>query len=167
MINRSFLTDNGLFWLAVFFIASPFAAMVPLLAQGYWWIVFVACLVSYFIFVCFERVIRIITFENGRIKVTPSLSLLQPTQKRVNVAIEEIVLADFCFIQGNSEGDYIHHAWEVPCLVLTLKDGAVKRLVLWGFKHDTIKEIEETLKLCAPNLAFKHESDSLIINKKR
>ena len=97
--------------------------------------------------------------QNGYIGASKSYTPIDPIQHRCKVCLSDVVIADFGFVQGDSRGNPIYHAWGIPCLNLFLSDDSMERIVLCGYSMEQIKQIEEALLEENRDILFDHKSD--------
>ena len=89
---------------------------------------------------------RFIHLKDGRIKVNGLFfALFSPLQYKVNVPLNEISFIEFRFIEGNSKGGKVLHAWIVPCLILMMNDESVERIILLGYSNKQIAKIKHAI----------------------
>lgn len=165
MIKKHFITSGWSAIFAAFLILVSLYITVLFAIVSMWWAFFVSLVFSYFFYAShLNYFLRIISFKNGILKVTPSLTFFDKMQHRVKLHISTIVAAKFEYMQGNTKGKKIDRAWDIPCLTCILNDGSEQKVALLGFSKDQIIQIEKTLIKSNPNIIV---SNILIKEKKQ
>ena len=152
----------------------PFLIAIFCAFKNIWWPFILAPLASVLFY---SRAVYVligtISFYDNKIVASPRFSLFGSVQKKIELLIEEIEFADFCFAQGfngfNGGGRETHFT-DVPCLTLIKKDGNKESIILIGFSRKQILEIENLLLLSNKDLMFLHTTDrfeGLIWRKKK
>lgn len=160
--KKCFLTHSVYFYIGIFIDALPFFPFGYLVTKGFWWFIFPSLFFSFVFHISFcNRVMRIVSFKNGQLRVSRSPTPIHPIQRRVQVLLEDVAFADFTFVQGDSNGKPLFRSWDTPCIALTLKDESVEHIILLGFTMKQIREMDELLHELCPNILFVHDSSYL------
>lgn len=161
-MKKRFWTFGPLFWVSVIFLALPYLLALWFVQVGDWWAFIIAPPASYLLYATiFHRFIRLIAFKGNAVYATPSLTPIDPIQHRIMIDLKETVAADFLFVQGDSNGKKIYHAWDIPCLAFRTKDGELRRIILLGFSRNQLMKIEAYLLTICPELPMERRASSL------
>ena len=162
-MRRNLFPSNYAAIIAYIFTMSPYVCCAISAFKEKWWIVFFSPLLSYVLYATIWHwfTFRVISIKNGHLFASPDFTPIKPIQHKCRVDLSAVIIADFGYIQGDSRGRPIFRAWDIPCLLLTLADGTIEKIVLCGYSKRQITKIENLLHEENAEILFDHHSERL------
>lgn len=148
MVKKYFVTIGYQAILSYVFLVLPYLGFITFLMNDIWWFYLFAPIISYFLYATiFHRYIRLIVIKDTQISATQCFTPIDALQHKAKILFSDVESVSFGYVQGDSKGKKIYHAWDIPCLVFTMSDNSIERIVLCGYSKKQIIEIESLLRL--------------------
>lgn len=112
MKKRIFFPNGLIAWFGYAVMALPYLLAIGFAINGAWWALLIAPVGSYYFYaiICHRFCARFISIGDGFVCASRSFTPIDPIQHACKVSLSRIVIADFCFVQGDSKGNEIPRA---------------------------------------------------------